>query len=84
MRAIAVVGAVIAAFGACLSAGDPCCDDDLDCVAGARCFEARCAPRCDDVSRCDDGLVCIEEAGVCARPLRNEEQDACTWEDPAR
>ena len=88
---IAVVAAsvVLSAAGplmstACLTPGEPCCDDDLDCAAGARCFEGRCAPRCDEEHPCDDGLVCVDEALVCARPDRNEELAACDYEEPSR
>ena len=86
MRALrsAVVVGLAAAIAACLTGGDPCCDNDLECAAGTRCFEGRCAPRCDDQTPCDDERVCIEESGVCARELRNEEQDACSYDESER
>jgi hypothetical protein len=88
LRRIAVVAstAVLCALAgaSCLVAGEPCCEDDLECAAGARCFEGRCAPRCDELTPCDDGLACVEEAGVCARPQRDQELEACPYQEPSR
>lgn len=74
----------VTTIGACLAPGDPCCEDDLECVAGARCFEGRCAPRCDEHTPCEEGFECVEEALVCARAQRNEERGACEVEEPSR
>ena len=59
-------GALLAGLAGCaLPAGDPCCVDDLACASGARCFEGRCALRCDEDPQCAEGEVCVQPAGVC-------------------
>ncbi len=86
------VGAAVAAalsFGGCLPFGAPCCDDDVDCAEGARCFEGRCAPRCDDEAeladaQCDEGERCVPGAGVCRAADPEAELSACSYQDEQR
>lgn len=79
--------ALVAAVGAaCLPLGDPCCGDDFDCAEGARCFEGRCAPRCDDEAdqadaQCDEGERCVAGAGVCRAIDPEVELGRCQYDD---
>jgi hypothetical protein len=90
MRAtLARLGLVLLATSAssCLPAGDPCCSDDLSCAEGTRCFEGRCAPRCDDTAaqpdlQCAEGERCLPGAGVCRAADPDPEREACPY--PAR
>jgi hypothetical protein len=56
----------LAMFASCAPAAPVCCTDDVDCDQSSRCFEGRCAARCDDDSQCNAGETCQAPADVCA------------------
>jgi len=86
VAAAVVVAAVVAcAFAACLPAGDVCCTDDVDCVQGARCFEGRCALKCDDDSQCAEGEHCDAHGAVCATTdAQSSSLERCPYHAPPR
>jgi hypothetical protein len=66
-----------------LPPGDPCCSDDVDCAAGARCFEGRCALRCTNDAQCDEGSVCTDPGHVCRAADPSEDTlEGCSAEAP--
>ncbi len=78
-----------ASLAACLSSGTPCCVSDLECAEGTRCFEGRCAPRCQPDAeqpdlQCDEGERCVPEAGVCRADDPEAELEACDYRDARR
>ena len=79
-----LVALFVAVLPACLPAGDPCCENDTECADGTRCFEGRCAPRCDDEAeqanlQCDEGERCVPVAGVCRAVAPEVELERCPY-----
>lgn len=83
---VGVAVAVLLQLGGCLPPGGACCDDDVECAEGTRCFEGRCAPRCDGEAeqadaQCDEGERCVPEAGVCRAADPEVELKECGYQD---
>ncbi|MBI1946983.1 MAG: hypothetical protein HYS27_14905 [Deltaproteobacteria bacterium] len=86
---VVVAAGMLLHVAACLPFGAPCCDDDVDCAEGARCFEGRCAPRCDNQAeladaQCDEGERCVAGAGVCRADDPEVELERCSYRDSSR
>lgn len=78
--------ALALAFCACAQpAATVCCTDDVDCDLSSRCFEGRCAQRCDDDSQCNTDETCVPPADVCGvRDPNSETLARCPFHPPPR
>jgi hypothetical protein len=76
---------LLSSLAACaLPAGQPCCKDDLECAAGARCFEGTCALRCVDDAECGEGEICAAVSRVCRSRDENEALSRCPYDEGRR